>query len=276
MRNLLSRNFLVLASLAFTIWTGSNAVAQTTIALQNPSNGELLGYQGNYSAYGYDLSYPSSFLWELRENDGYTTTSWSTGPSTTANVSLYWSTPGTFDLRLTVTYGGNSGGPGPGPDVQVRTITISPPTAGDAINSYTATNYTNTEPTSTSTAGTQGYYLLFPLLAGSVSVGPYISGTVQEQITNLRVYGVLQPDGGIVPLPATNNNVLFQTQNISGSIYIADWKYVGGGMIGTIATYTQELFFTWIDSSGNSHRISLGSTDYSTVGLTATTWEIQD
>ena len=161
MRNLLSRNLLILTTLAFATTSGEYARG-TDIVLN--SGTELLGYQANYAAYGYNLNYPSSFLWEICESDEYASTGWFISSTTTANASLYSYIPGTFLVRLTVTYGSNSGGPGPANDVVVRTITISPPEAGPPLGTNVPTNYTVNEATSTSIQNCDGYYLFYQLM----------------------------------------------------------------------------------------------------------------
>ena len=118
-------------------------------------------------------------------------------------------------------------------------------------------------------------------MTGSISVGPYFHGTVQEQITKLIVSGQSEPDMQVDPLPPTNSNVLYQTQLIQDKFYIADWKQVSSGAagVGNLASYTQLIFYTWVDRFGNYHSVQIGSFNFNTQGIQdpsggTTSWEV--
>lgn len=287
MRHLLSRKIAVFAIFAIAMAMGSLAHSQSITVDAGQPNAETLGFPTNYTFNGINPDYPSEIKWEFRQNDGFGVSAWFTASCITANFgSPYYSIPIGYDIRCTVTYLPGPGWPcPPAAAVVVRHVAIAPPDDVSASNAFIAIAYnpSTTLPTTTSVAGTQGYYLKFPLKVSGKDIGPYIGFTAQENIIDCYVGGVLQPNPGANPFPPTNNNVLFQIlqEPCMNSYFIGDWKVVTlppgytTAPVGELSTYTQEIMITFTDLCNNVQTISLGSCNYATTGVTTTTWEVQ-
>ncbi len=120
--------------------------------------------------------------------------------------------------------------------------------------------------------------LFFKLMAGGHEVGPYVTGQVQEKITNQMQDGEVGADEPWAPPGADVRFRLVYDPNIGVLIYDFKTFTVDGANppLGDHHTYTQENRILWTDLCGNPQNSPLGSFDLKATTTGATVWQVKE
>ncbi len=266
----------------FTIVAANDAArAQSTVSLYEDHQVKL-GSAASFHVSGMHPSHNHTVKWFVRQNSGGCVSAWFAGAVDQTIVSQYFTIPGTFELSCVVTYldaPGTGGVPIPAPPPESPVCTYTVPTFDDTtilsgLDTDTAYNSQFTVPTNEDLNGATGCWLFFKLWAGGQAVGPYLSATVQERITNKVVDGVAQDDSDWAP---PGPDVRFYLGQVSGDAVIADFKHFTvvppNPAVGDHFTYTQENRVKWTDWCGTVQTKSVGTNNLKFRTTGPNTWQ---
>jgi hypothetical protein len=232
----------------------------------------VMGEMVTYTAQNDGRNPVTSYKWEWKYTSGSRQLDWfdsgCTGPTPT-----FWETrPGTWDMRLTVTYGGPPGPP-PAPTVITKSVTIAP-----------ATHFTTVAGLNTSTIYTIAIVLKFQVDAASRPCGGGIqmSCVAQERITN---DWWLKPPADIEYPPDTdwgpdtpNERFALDREEIldrqTNGLYPSAWAQISSGI--DFSVFTQELRLKYVDPCGDTKYIDLGSHIVFWFKVDPDNWEINE
>jgi len=146
-------------------------VTDFTISPSDPVMGEVVRYTAMD-----DQSRPvQTWLWEYKYTSGSCQSNWINGGINSSVASYYETRPGTWDVRLTVTYAYPPSAP---TVIATHSVTVAP-----------ATKFTTVAGLNTPTPWTSNIVLKFRVEADSRPCGPYLNignaNIAQEKITNI-------------------------------------------------------------------------------------------
>ena len=208
--------------------------------------------------------------WEFQFDSGRSQGPWTTWDDGTNNPSpaVYCAYPGTYNIRVTATYGpGDDGGCSPPPTVLTGQVLTS-----------TADGFTITGGLNTPVDNGSGVLIQYQVTSGGLNAGPYLGGTAQERITNKRDWkGNNPPDDAQWSPPAPYSgfymagSVIYDTKALG--LAPGDWNQIGVGQ--AFYWFTQNNRIVWLDPANNVMIESLGSVNLLRRKVSATTWQVE-
>ncbi|MEK6259167.1 MAG: hypothetical protein AABP62_11175 [Planctomycetota bacterium] len=236
----------------------SAAIADVTDITYTPTS-PIMGQIVTYTAVNDGTKPVTSYKWEYKYTSGTCPGTWELAPGNTNTVAFYEARPGTWQVRLTATYGPGTGmppTPPPTPAVITKDVTIAPATGFAIVGGLDVT-----------TARTSSIVVKFRVKAGTNDCGQFLSMRciAQEILTD---YVTLNPPfSGTAPddvdwWPDTAQptfklvgNEIHDTKAFSFSD--ADWNAIPAGA--TFLSSVQALRLKYVDPCGTTKYISLGS-----------------
>lgn len=246
-------------------------VTDFTLSPPDPVMGETVLYRAVDDGLGPSVA---SYTWQYKYTSGACSPGWITAGSHDSSVMFSETRPGTWDVRLTVTYN-----PPPMPPhadtVITKSVTIAP-----------ATSFTIVEGLDTPTSRFNSITVKFRVNAASRPCGPGVSQTLaQEKITNKHLlsppfYPEYPPDDTdwtpsapdpVFRFPPGSNTIWDVKSN--GDVVNMEWANIPLGS--TYYTITQHLRIKYTDPCSDLQTIDLGSVILRRVKSDDSNWKIQ-
>ncbi|MHB8973597.1 MAG: hypothetical protein ACYC4N_24445 [Pirellulaceae bacterium] len=235
----------------------------------DPVMGEVVWYTAVNDGGGPPVA---SYKWEYKFTSGSCQGNWIDSGQAGYYAGFIESRPGTWDVRLTVTYNPPPVPPR-APTVITKSVTIAP-----------ATKFTTIAGLDTPTPYTSSIVLKFRVEAASRPCGPYVCANLaQEKITNWwqrspPFYPDYLPDGDWVPGAADpafqfqpGSNEIWDTHSHNYSSTL--WASIPTGIYITV---TQSLRIKYVDPCSETRYIDLGSHVLKHVKVDANNWKVTE
>lgn len=247
----------------------SQANADVTDFTYSPS-APLMGEVVTYTAVNNNTKPVVSYKWEYKFTSGACAGTWVTSPSNVSTVAFFESRPGTWDVRLTVTYGASGGYPPPPPTVITKSVTIAP-----------ATKFSITSGLNTPTLNGQPIDFYFRVEGATRPCGTNLMGMfAQEKITNIWHLSppwatLTEPDSDWIPAnPPSNVFELVGNQIKDHKVtWVPPTKWNVIPAPSPFWKETQHIRLRYVDPCGDTKYIPLGSVVLERVKLNSTDYQ---